>query len=136
MTFEELPNHLVLFDGECTMCNGAVGYVFDLDKNDLFYYTSLHSSVGKMVVTRLNAQLQGVDSVVYLLGDQLYTRSTAFLQISRRLRYVWPLYYLIYVPLPIRDGIYDWIARNRHRWFGRSKNCRLHSAVLRQRILE
>ena len=77
------------------------------------------------------------DSIVLIDEGRLFTRSTAALRIARRLRFPWPLLYgLIVVPRPLRDFLYDWVARNRYRWFGKRDSCMLPTPELRARFLE
>jgi predicted DCC family thiol-disulfide oxidoreductase YuxK len=76
------------------------------------------------------------DSMVLIEHRRMYTRSTAALRIARRLRFPWPLLYaFIVVPRPLRDILYDFIARHRYRWFGKRDTCMVPRPELRSRFL-
>lgn len=131
----KLPDHLILFDGDCTMCNRHVGYVFDLDRKGIFYYSSQQSEIGRQIRDRFGIPEDQMNTVLYIRNGKLLTRSDAALNVLKQLRWVWPLYFLVVIPRPVRDAIYDLVARNRYRMFGRSKDCKVPSSVLRERIL-
>jgi predicted DCC family thiol-disulfide oxidoreductase YuxK len=77
-----------------------------------------------------------LDSIVLVEGDRTFRRSTAALRISRRLNGFWPLMYgFIVIPRFLRDAVYDWIAKNRYRWFGKADQCRLPTPELKGRFL-
>lgn len=129
---------IVLFDGVCNLCNGAVTFIIDHDPDAYFMFAPLQSEVGG---ARLEPERSGpkptdaLESIVLLENGQRFTRSTAALRIARKLRGVWPLYAFIVVPKPIRDRVYRWIARNRYRWFGKTDACRLPTPELARRFL-
>jgi len=132
---------LILFDGVCNLCNGAVLFVLDRDPRARFRFAPLQ---GDEAARRLAAHgpeaarmRAALSSIVLLEDGALHTRSTAALRIARRLRWPWPLLYAaIAIPAPIRDLVYDWVARNRYRWFGREDACRVPTPTLRARFLD
>ncbi len=130
-------NAVVLFDGVCNLCNGAVTFVIDRDPDAYFVFAPLQSEAG---AARPGPE-SGPDSadvlgsIVLLEDGQRFTHSTAALRVARRLRGVWPLYAFILVPRPVRDLVYRWIARNRYRWFGKADVCRLPTSELAGRFL-
>lgn len=126
------PSAIILFDGVCNLCNGAVRFVIDHDPDAHFAFAPLQSEAA--------AALQGPEdrklgSIVLLEHGQRFTHSTAALRVARRLRGVWPLYAFILVPGPLRDRVYTWIAGNRYRWFGKTDACRLPTPELKRRFL-
>ena len=131
---------VILFDGVCNLCNGAVLFVLDRDPRARFRFAPLQGDeAGRRLAAhgpeaeRVRAALS---SIVLLEDGVLHTRSTAALRIARRLRWPWPLLYAaIAIPAPVRDLVYDWVARNRYRWFGREEACRLPTPALRARFL-
>ncbi|HEB52732.1 MAG TPA: DUF393 domain-containing protein [bacterium] len=127
---------LVLFDGDCNLCSGAVQFVIRRDPRARFRFASLQSEVGRGVLARAGAA--GLpDSIVLVCGDRVLVRSSAALAIARGLRFPWPLLTVFWlVPRPLRDLIYDWIARNRHRWFGRPAQCWVPTPELRDRFVD
>jgi predicted DCC family thiol-disulfide oxidoreductase YuxK len=77
------------------------------------------------------------ETIVLLDAGKTYVKSTAALRIARGLRFPWPLLYaFVAVPRPVRDLIYDWVARHRYRWFGKRDTCMLPTPELRERFLE
>jgi predicted DCC family thiol-disulfide oxidoreductase YuxK len=125
---------VLLFDGVCTLCNGFVRFVIERDPAGRFQFAPLQSGVA--------GRLLGVtpqpwpDSLVLLEDGRLFTRSTAALRVARGLRFPWPLAYVFMaVPRPVRDWVYDTVARNRYRWFGRRDVCMVPTPELRSRFL-
>ena len=124
---------IILFDGECNFCDASVQFIIKRDYGT-FHFASLQSEVGKQLVERF--QLHGIDSVVLIENDRAYTKSTAALRITKQLRLLWRLcYVMIVLPKPIRDSIYDLIARNRYKWFAKKEVCMLPSEKDRKRFL-
>ena len=124
---------IILFDGECHVCDVSVQFIMKRD-GGMFHFASLQSAVGQQLIERF--QLHGIDSVVLIENDQAYTKSTAALRIAKRLYRLWPLcYLLIVVPKPFRDSVYELIARNRYKWFGKKDICKLPSEKDRARFL-
>lgn len=127
---------VILFDGVCNFCNASVNFVMDHDPNFHFKFAALQSDFAKERLAKAGLNTEEYDSVVLLEGDKIYTRSTAGLRIAKKLSGAWPLLYaFIIVPPFIRNAVYDLIARNRYRWFGKSENCRLPSPEERARFI-
>jgi predicted DCC family thiol-disulfide oxidoreductase YuxK len=127
---------IILFDGVCNFCNASINFVMDQDPKYFFKFAALQSDFAKEKLTKAGLNTQDFDSVVLIEGDKIYTRSTAALRISKKLSGAWPLLYgFIIVPPFIRNAVYDLIAKNRYRWFGKSENCRLPSPKERARFI-
>lgn len=127
---------LILFDGLCNFCDASVNFVIDHDPQGRFRFAPLQSEVGKSLLLKHGVDATKLESVALIDEEKCYTRSTAALRIARRLRWPWPvLYALVVIPRPLRDLVYDWIARNRYRWFGRREACRVPTPELRARFL-
>ncbi|MFP7171669.1 thiol-disulfide oxidoreductase DCC family protein [Terribacillus sp. 7520-G] len=126
---------IILFDGVCNLCNNSVQFIIKHDKGAYFKFASLQSDFG----SRLREAKQipdGIDSILFAEGDKVYTQSSAVLRIARRLDGAWKLAgAALFIPRPIRDSIYRYIARNRYRWFGRQNQCMLPSPELKKRFL-
>ncbi len=120
-----MPEHpVILFDGYCNLCSGAVVFVLKREPGDVFRFASLQSAYADQLLQNLNLQGNPPDSIVLEEGGRTFFRSTAALRIAKRMRRLWPLLYgLIIIPRFIRDPVYDWIARNRYRWFGKRNTC-------------
>ena len=128
---------LVLFDGVCNLCNGAVNFIIDHDPNGYFRFAPLQSDVAQERLARTDAAGSDLDTVVLVEEETVYVRSTAALRIARRLTAPWPLLALfLVVPRLLRDPVYNWIATHRYDWFGRRDQCRLPTPALKSRFLE
>lgn len=129
-------NPIILFDGVCNLCNGAVNFIIDRDPDAHFRLATLQSTVGQELLEKHNLRIQDFDTIVLVEGDNIYSQSTAALRIARKLSGAWPLFYaFIAIPSPLRDMIYSWISRNRYRWFGKQETCRIPTPELRSRFL-
>ena len=128
---------LILFDGVCNLCNGAVNFIIDRDPEARFRFASLQSEFGQRELHRLGLPDDVLETIVLLEDGQARLKSTATLRIARRLGLPWLLLYgLIVLPRPVRDWIYDGVARNRYRWFGKRESCRVPTPELMERFLE
>jgi predicted DCC family thiol-disulfide oxidoreductase YuxK len=128
---------VVLFDGVCNLCSWSVNFIIDRDPGARFRFAPLQSAEGRRLLARFGLPAEPITSMVLVEQDRCFTRSTAALRIARNLGGAWPLAYVfMLVPRPVRDVIYDWVARHRYRWFGRSDACRVPTPELRSRFLE
>jgi predicted DCC family thiol-disulfide oxidoreductase YuxK len=135
---------VVLFDGTCNFCNGAVQFVIDHERRPDLRFASLQSDAGHAILVRAAGEQaaraiagEGDPSTLVLVeGDVAYTESSGALRIVRYLRAPWRwARVFVVVPRPIRDAVYRWFARNRYRWFGRTETCRVPTPELRARFL-
>jgi predicted DCC family thiol-disulfide oxidoreductase YuxK len=119
------------------LCNGSVRFIIARDPEAYFRFAPLQSETGRRLLVESGLSDSPPDSIVLIQGGRAYTQSAAALRIARRLRFPWPLLYaLILVPSFFRDWLYDLIARNRYRWFGRREVCMTPTPELRSRFLE
>ncbi|HWF83518.1 MAG TPA: DCC1-like thiol-disulfide oxidoreductase family protein, partial [Vicinamibacterales bacterium] len=110
----------------CNLCNGLVHFVIAHDRARRFRFASLQSDAARRCLggAETAADVPGPDSIVLLEEGRLFTRSTAALRIARHLRFPWSLAFaLIAIPRPVRDWVYNFVARNRYRWFGTRETC-------------
>lgn len=119
----------ILYDGYCNLCSRSVRWIVRNDRKKQFTYIPLQDDRARFLLETLadpSRDIKGMDSVVLITGQRAYFRSTAALRISTRLRFPWPLLAVFFVvPAPVRDWVYDLVARNRKRWFGESDTCYL-----------
>jgi predicted DCC family thiol-disulfide oxidoreductase YuxK len=126
---------IILFDGVCNFCNSAVDFVIKRDKQSVFKFASLQSQAGQKIVADNNLDDVGLSSFIFVERNIIYFKSTAALKVCRYLDGWWPLMYgFIIVPQKIRDGIYNWVAKNRYKWFGK-RSCTIPNAEVRSRFL-
>lgn len=132
---QEAP--LVLFDGDCNLCNGAVQFILRRDARAHFHFAALQSAAGRAALARVGGLGPLPDSIVLVQRGRALVKSAAALAIARGLRWPWPLLSIFWlVPWPLRDLVYDWIARNRYRWFGKREECWVPTPALRARFLD
>lgn len=134
----ESNKKIILFDGVCNLCNGAVQFVIKRDKKDVFRYAALQSEVGQNLLEARKIDTSKIDSIILIEpGVAFYTKSDAALEIARGLGGLWRLLLVFqWVPSSIRDIIYDFVARNRYRWFGRKEQCMVPTPELQAKFLQ
>ncbi len=129
-------NPIILFDGVCNFCNSAVNFVIKRDKKARIQFAPLQSEMGIQLQKQYNLPTDDMTSFLFIENGKVYSQSTAALKVCRYLRYGWPLCYgFIIVPKFIRDGIYNWIAKNRYKWFGVREQCMIPSPEVKARFL-
>ena len=132
---EESP--VILFDGVCNFCNGAVNFIIQRDKKSLIKFAALQSEAGRKLLQRFNLPADELSSIILIEDGNVFTQSSAALKLCKYLTGLWPLMYgFIIVPLVLRDGIYKWIAKNRYKWFGKKDHCMIPTPEVRTRFLQ
>ena len=128
---------VLLFDGHCNLCNGSVQWIIRRDPEATFRFASLQSDAGRSILRKAGMNTDDLDTVVLYYEGALHTRSDAALKVLLLLGPPWSwLYPLSILPRTFRNTVYDWIARNRYRWFGRSESCMIPSPELKARFLD
>ena len=129
---------IVLFDGVCNLCNEAVQRIIKHDKKDVFRFASLQSELGKKLVEERGLDPEEIDSIILIEpGVAYYRKSTAALEISRDLSGGYSLLKnFLFIPEVFRDGVYDLIASNRYKWFGRKDQCMIPTPELKAKFLD
>ena len=128
---------LVLFDGVCSLCDRFVQFVIARDPGGRFQFGTLQSAPGQRALALLGTQPPLPDSMVLVENGRRYTRSTAALRIARQLRFPWPAAsVLLLVPRPLRDWVYDLVARHRYQWFGRRERCMIPTPDIQSRFID
>ena len=128
---------IIIFDGVCNFCNGVVNFILVRDKKDIFRFAANQSEAAKQILLKNNIPLETEISTVFLFENgKLYQKSTAALRIARKLPFAWNLCYIgIIIPAFLRNVIYDFIAKNRYKWFGKKETCRVPSPAERGKFL-
>lgn len=127
---------IILFDGDCNFCDASVQFIIKRDPYEFFQFASLQSETGIRLSKDFNIP-EDVDSLVLIENGKAHTKSAAALRIAKKLDGLWHLAFLfILVPAPIRDVVYDFVARNRYKWFGKKEDaCMLPSPEERKRFI-
>jgi len=132
---ESFSPPVVLFDGECKLCIGSVNFILRRDSKGRLKLAPLQSDYGRQVLISHAIKSDPMDSMMLLEGKRLTVKSTAVIRISKYLGGAWPLCMIaLIIPRFIRDFIYDIIAKNRYRWFGKYDTCRLPDADFEDRF--
>lgn len=133
----ESQDNLILFDGVCNLCNASVNFVIDRDKNKKFKFLALQSEAAIRMLERYGTADNSMESIVLVRNGRVYYKSSAILRISKDLSGLWPLLYgFSILPVGLRDLVYDFVAEHRYYWFGKSNQCRVPTAELRERFVE
>ncbi len=127
---------IILFDGICNFCNSAINFVLKKDKTKSIKFAALQSEAGKEIVQQFGLPPNDMRSFLLIEDGKVYSRSAAALKVCRYLTGAWPLCYaFIIIPAFIRNAVYDLIARNRYRWFGKKDECMIPTPDMRARFL-
>ena len=128
---------IILFDGVCNLCNTSVQFILKRDRRSRFRFASLQGPAGQALLQRSGLPADHLDSFVLVENNKVYTRSSAALRVISRLGGGYTLFYVFWIiPRPIRDGVYDWVARHRYRWFGKEDSCWLPRPEWKERFLD
>lgn len=132
-----LPTPLILFDGVCHLCTNTVLFVIRRDPGGRFHFASLQSPLGQRLLAAAGLPRDRFQTFVLLDEDGLHTRSTAALRVARSLPRPWRwLSWGLILPVSLRDGVYDVVARSRYRIMGRRETCLVPSADVRERFVD
>jgi predicted DCC family thiol-disulfide oxidoreductase YuxK len=131
-----LENKMIIFDGVCLLCNTWVDFLIKHDKKEKLKFVAMQSEISRKLLSRLEYQTV-TDTIVYFEKGNIFIKSTAVIRIAMQLGFPYSMMAGFYViPLWIRDKIYDHIARNRYKWFGRKESCRIPEEEIRHRFLD
>jgi predicted DCC family thiol-disulfide oxidoreductase YuxK len=128
---------IVYFDGVCNLCEGTVQFLLRRNKKKNLLFASLQSNAGQKMLSQFGLPLNNFNSFVFVENGKLYQRSTGALRVTKYLSGMWPmLYAFIIIPSFIRSAVYDYIARNRYKWYGQKNECWVPTPELKQRFLD
>ena len=127
---------IILFDGVCNLCNNAVKFLIKHDHLNKFMFSSLQSAMGQSLLQQYNLPQKNLDSFVLIQNEKVFFKSTAALQVAKQLTGpIKLLYGFIIVPAFIRNAVYNFIAKNRYKWFGKKDSCMIPTPALQSRFL-
>ena len=128
---------IILFDGVCNLCNGAIQFVIKHDKKDVFRFVALQSKRGAQIKSQIGYENENLDSFILVDDENNYfIKSSAAIEIARNLGGIW-IIFLVFkiIPTKFRDLIYNFIARNRYKWFGKNEHCMVPTDHLKSKFL-
>ncbi|MWW25852.1 thiol-disulfide oxidoreductase DCC family protein [Algibacter lectus] len=129
---------LILFDGVCNLCNSSVQYVIKRDKKEQFLFSALQSDTGKQILNQYKIDTAKIDSILLYTPEKgINYKSTAALKVATSLGFPVNLMAIFFiVPTFIRNWVYDFIAKNRYKWYGKKESCMIPTPELKNRFLD
>lgn len=137
VNIHELENKvIVLYDGQCSFCNGAVQWIIARDQFGKINYAAIEGELGQQLIRHYNIP-DTIDSLICIDHNKAYLYSSGAIQVTKHLDGIWKVLFAFkIIPAIIRNPIYKWFAKNRYRWFGREQSCMLPTPSIRQRFLD
>ena len=131
-----MQHKVILFDGVCNFCSFWVNFVIKRDKNDIFRFAALQSETGEKYLKKIGLNITDPDTFVLIDGENYFIKSTAALKVARELKNWLKISYpLIFLPISFRDFLYDLIAKNRYKIFGKKDVCRIPTAEEKMKFI-
>ncbi|TDE49850.1 thiol-disulfide oxidoreductase DCC family protein [Flavobacterium sp. GT3P67] len=128
---------IILFDGVCNLCDITVQKIIKHDTKDVFRFVALQSDLGQKIIKHLGIDIKKTDSIIlYQPGFAYYYKSEAVLEIAKNLGgifYFGSLFSIL--PTSFNNYIYDYIAKNRYKWYGKKETCLIPTKELRAKFL-
>lgn len=134
-----IPQHkkLILFDGVCNLCNNSVQFVIKKDQQNDYLFAPLQSDIGQQIIKAFNIDTAKTDSILLYTNGKLYSKSTAALKVAATLGFPTSiLSVFLIVPAFIRNWVYDFIAKNRYKWYGKKEACMIPTPELKAKFLK
>jgi predicted DCC family thiol-disulfide oxidoreductase YuxK len=128
---------IILFDGVCNLCDSFVQYVIKRDKKDVFRFVALQSDLGQEILKHIGVDTRSIDSIIlYEPGIAYFYKSSAAIEIAKHLGGFlgWSAVFKI-IPTFLRNPIYDYVARNRYKWYGKKDACMIPTPELKAKFL-
>ena len=121
----------ILFDSKCNLCSKTVKRVMKLDKNKLFKFISNKSEYGKNIISKNNLNSITTETIVlFTTENKFLIKSDAAISIAVKLNPLFLIFNILFiVPKKIRDRVYDYIAKNRYKWFGENESCDITNEI-------
>jgi predicted DCC family thiol-disulfide oxidoreductase YuxK len=133
---ETKEHSIILFDGVCNLCNSSINFVIKRDSANLYKFTALQEAPGIGLLKQYGINTLDTDSIILIENGKAYTKSSAALRVAKGLSGVWPvLYGFIIIPKWIRNAVYDYIAKNRYKWYGKKDSCMIPTPELKNKFL-
>jgi predicted DCC family thiol-disulfide oxidoreductase YuxK len=127
---------ILLFDGVCTLCNGAVDFVMKHEKEPVFYFASLQSDFGKSLLTKFNIDANELNTLYVFSNGKLFNKSAAVILVVKTLKSPWNYLKLFsFFPEVILDFFYDIVSKYRYKIFGKKEFCRIPTLIEKERFL-
>lgn len=128
---------IVVFDGECVLCNGWVSFLLRHDKQRLYRFASIQTPAGRTLLAQAGLPVERLDTLLVIEGDRSFRHTQAIFRVLHGLGWPWRAAWIGWlVPAPLRDSMYRWVARRRYRLFGKLDVCAMPSPENAWRFLD
>lgn len=125
---------LFVFDGVCVLCSTGVRWLMQVDRKARVNVAAGQEALGQALYRHYGQELDG--SYLLIAGGRAFTASRGYLELARILGGPWQIFRVFaLLPESLRDWVYDIVARNRYRWFGKSLHCALLTEEQRARLI-
>lgn len=138
MEITDLPSDkkIVLFDGVCNLCETSVQFIIQHDKNDVFLFTALQSEIGQKIINHLGLENRGIDSIILYEPNQAYYYKAEAAKLILKELNTWKSFLYPLIPTGmIGNFFYDYVAKNRYKWYGKKESCMMPSKEVLSKFL-
>ena len=139
MKIDELPKEkkIVLFDGVCNLCDNTVQFIIKKDKKDIFRFVAIQSDLGQEIIKHIGVDTSKTDSILlYEPGKAYYYKAEAAIKIASELGGIYSLMGMFNVlPKSLSNSVYDYVARNRYKWYGKKEECMIPTPEMKAKFL-
>jgi Uncharacterized protein conserved in bacteria len=128
---------IILFDGVCNLCDSSIQFIIRHDKKDLFRFVALQSEIGMEIIKHIGVDTSKIDSILlYEPGKAYYYKAEAALKIAKELGGIYTaISWFGILPKFLTNSVYDYIAKNRYKWYGKKDACMIPTPELKAKFL-
>jgi len=128
---------IILFDGVCNLCDATVQRVIEHDKKDVFRFAAIQSEIGRQIISHIGIDITKTDSIIlYEPGHAYYYKAEAAMKIAKQMGGWYSIVgWFSFLPEWISNGMYDYVARNRYKWYGKKNECMIPTPELKAKFL-
>ena len=128
---------IILFDGVCNLCDSSIQFIIKHDKNDVFRFVALQSDLGQEIIKYIGVDISKTDSIIlYEPGKAYYYKAEAALKIAKELGEIYAaISWFSILPKTLTNSVYDYIAKNRYKWYGKKDACMIPTPELKAKFL-
>lgn len=139
MIIDKLPKDkkIILFDGVCNLCDNTVQFIIKKDKKDIFRFVAIQSDLGQEIIKYIGVDTSKTDSILlYEPGQAYYYKAEAAIKIAKEVGGIYSLMGMFSVlPKSLSNSVYDYVARNRYKWYGKKEECMIPTPEMKAKFL-